>query len=193
MSKISLPTKWGNQMKKIGIYTFIISILALVIFTSGCTNNEINQSDVGNYSVNGLSFSYPIEWIIQGQTRGNVNYIYLYDQEYMSSNETKGDIVIITSTPSNENTTYETVKKGITNSTNISYKTSEGTVNIAGLVGNLTIFNGTDSNGNKTQTKLIYFEKNNFTYILTFNVIGGINIQDQQKYFDTIINSLQIP
>lgn len=193
MSKISLPTKWGNQMKKIGIYTFIISILALVIFTSGCTNNEVNQSDVGNYSVNGLSFSYPIEWIIQGQTRGNVNYIYLYDQEYMSSNETKGDIVIITSTPSNENTTYETVKKGITNSTNISYKTSEGTVNIAGLVGNLTIFNGTDSNGNKTQTKLIYFEKNNFTYILTFNVIGGINIQDQQKYFDTIINSLQIP
>lgn len=193
MSKISLPTKWGNQMKKIGIYTFIISILALVIFTSGCTNNEVNQSDVGNYSVNGLSFSYPIEWIIQGQTRGNVNYIYLYDQEYMSSNETKGDIVIITSTPSNENTTYETVKKGITNSTNISYKTSERTVNIAGLVGNLTIFNGTDSNGNKTQTKLIYFEKNNFTYILTFNVIGGINIQDQQKYFDTIINSLQIP
>lgn len=193
MSKISLPTKWGNQMKKIGIYTFIISILALVIFTSGCTNNEVNQSDVGNYSVNGLSFSYPIEWVIQGQTRGNVNYIYLYDQEYMSSNETKGDIVIITSTPSNENTTYETVKKGITNSTNISYKTSEGTVNIAGLVGNLTIFNGTDSNGNKTQTKLIYFEKNNFTYILTFNVIGGINIQDQQKYFDTIINSLQIP
>ncbi|MGV8144227.1 MAG: PsbP-related protein [Methanothermobacter sp.] len=180
-------------MKKIGLYTFIISILALVIFTSGCTNNEVNQSDVGNYSVNGLSFSYPIEWVIQGQTRGNVNYIYLYDQEYMSSNETKGDIVIITSTPSNENTTYETVKKGITNSTNISYKTSEGTVNIAGLVGNLTIFNGTDSNGNKTQTKLIYFEKNNFTYILTFNVIGGINIQDQQKYFDTIINSLQIP
>lgn len=182
-------------MKKIYIYTFIVSLLALVIFASGCTtnNNQTNQSDVGNYSVNGLSFNFPIEWVIQSQTRGNVNNINILDQEFLQSNGTKGDLITIVSQPNNENLSYENVKNEIKNSTNISYNTSEGTVNIAGLVGNLTTYNGTDSSGNQTQVKLIYFEKNNFTYIMTFVVGGGVNVQDQQKYFDIIINSLQIP
>ena len=182
-------------MRKIYLYTFIVSLLALVIFGSGCTtnNNQTNQSDVGNYSVNGLSFNYPIEWVLQSQTRGNVNYINLYDQEFLQSNGTKGDLASVASQPKDENISYEIAKNNIKNSTNISYNTSNGTVNIAGLTGNLTTFNGTDGYGNQTQIKLIYFEKNNFAYILTFVVGGGVNIQDQQKYFDTIINTLQIP
>lgn len=181
-------------MRKTYLYSIIISLLALVIFASGCTtNNQTNQTDVGNYSVNGLSFNFPIEWVIQSQTRGNVNNINVLDQEFLQSNGTKGDLVTIVSQPNNENLTYENVKKDINNTTNIKYNTSEGTINIAGLVGNLTTYNGTDSSGNQTQIKLIYFEKNNFTYIMTFVVGGGVNIQDQQKYFDTIINSIKIP
>jgi thioredoxin-related protein len=182
-------------MKKIPISILIIVLLALVVFASGCTSqdNQTNQSNVGNYSVNGLTFNYPVDWVITSQTRGSINNINIFDQDFLQSNGTKGDLVSIASQPKTSNVTYDTVKKSITNSTNITYNTTNGTVNIAGLSGNLTTYTGTDSNGNQTQIKLIYFDKSNFTYILTYVVGGGVNIQDQQKYFDVIINSFKVP
>ena len=182
-------------MRKIFLYAFIVSLLALVVFASGCTqnNNQTNQSNAGSYAVNGLSFSYPVDWVVQSTTRGNINNINIFDQQFLETNGTKGDLVNIVSQPKTGNVTFETVKNDIKNSTNINYNTSDGTINISGITGNLTIFNGTDSSGNQTQIKLIYFEKNNFTYILSFVVGGGINVQDQQKYFDIIINSFQVP
>ncbi len=178
-------------MKK--IYIFIVALLALVIFASGCTQtDQTNQSSVGNYSVNGISFNFPIDWVVSGTSRGNVSSINILDQEFLQSNSTKGDLVSITCTPKTANITYDNVKKSITNSSNVTYNITNGTINIAGLSGNLTTFTG-DVNGNQTQIKLIYFEKNNMAYILSFLVVGGVNIQDQQKYFDVIINSFKVP
>ncbi|HTX61845.1 MAG TPA: hypothetical protein VMC48_06005, partial [Methanobacterium sp.] len=65
-------------MKKIYLFSLIITLLAMVVFTSGCTQNgnQTNSSNTtGSYSVNGLTFNYPIEWILVGQTRGNVHLI----------------------------------------------------------------------------------------------------------------------
>jgi hypothetical protein len=182
-------------MRKIYLYSLIVTLLALTVFTAGCTqNNQTNQSNTtGSYAVNGLSFNYPIEWVITSQTRGNVNSINIFDQDFLESNGTKGDLVLIVSQPKTENITYDSVKKSMTNSSNITYNTTNNTVNIAGLTGNMTTFTGKDSSGNETQLKLIYFEKNNFVYILNFIAAGGVNIQDQQKYFDIIINSFQVP
>lgn len=177
-------------MKK--IYFFIVALLALVIFASGCTQtNQTNQSSVGNYSVNGISFNFPLDWVLSGTTRGNISSINIIDQEFLQSNQTKGDVVSITRTPKTTNITYENVKKSITNSSNVTYNTTNGTINIAGLTGNLTTFT-TNISGNETQIKLIYFEKDNLAYILSFYVVGGANIQDQQKYFDVIINSFKV-
>lgn len=181
-------------MRKTYLYTFIIALMALVIFTSGCTqnNNQTNQSSVGNYSVNGLSFNYPIDWIITTQTRGNINTIVMYDIDLAQSNGTKGNIIRIESFPKTSNVTYQTAKDGIQNETNITLTSKDETVFIDGLTGNLTTFNGTDSSGNKTQVKLIYFDKDNFTFILK-HIIVGVDIQQQQKYFDMVINSFKTP
>lgn len=179
-------------MKK--IYFYIVALLALVILVSGCTqnNNQTNLSS-GNYSVNGLTFNYPIDWGLASQTLGTNSVINLNDPQFQQSNGTKGDLLTIVKQPSRANLTYDSVRNSFTNESNITYNTTNGTVNIAGLSGNLTTFTGTDPNGNQTQIKLIYFSKNNFTYILSFVVGGGVNIQDQQKYFDIIINSFQVP
>lgn len=179
-------------MKK--VYIFIIALLALVIFASGCTSQNTTQTNqsTGSYSVNGVSFNYPVDWIIISQTGGNNSIISISDPQYQQSNATKGDRVDIVKQPKRANLTYQSVQNSILNSTNITYNATNGTVNIAGLSGNLTTFTGTDSSGNQTQVKLIYFDKNNLTYILSFVVGGGVNIQDQQKYFDVIINSFQV-
>lgn len=183
-------------MKKIPIYIFIVALLALVIFASGCTNQNnqtTNQSNVGNYSVNGLTFNYPDNWVLTSQSLGSNSVVILYDPQYQQSNGTKGDSINIVRQPKRANLTYDTVKNGVTNNTNISFNSSGGTINIAGLSGNLTTFTGTDSSGNPTQIKLIYFDKSGFTYIVSFAVGGGVNVQDQQKYFDTVVNSFQAP
>lgn len=181
-------------MRKIFLYSFIVTLLALVVFVSGCTqnNNQTDQNSTGTYSVNGLSFNYPVDWVLTSQTRGNAQSINIFDQSFLESNGTKGSLGVIVSQPKNENLSYENVKNDLKNSSNIN-NTTDNTVNVAGLNASMTTFTGTDEAGNQTQIKLIYFEKNNFVYIINFIVAGGINIQDQQKYFDVIINSIQVP
>ncbi len=181
-------------MRKIFLYSFIVTLLALVVFVSGCTqnNNQTNQNNTGTYAVNGLSFEYPADWVISSQTRGNFQIISMGDQAFIESNNTRGDLVTIEATPKSENVSFEKVKNELTNGTNVGFNTTNSTVNIAGLVGNVTTFTE-NSTGNQTQIKLIYFEKNNFAYILRFIVTGGVNAQDQQKFFDIIINSFKVP
>lgn len=181
-------------MRKILLYSFIVTLLALVVFVSGCTqnNNQTDQNSTGTYSVNGLSFNYPVDWVLTSQTRGNAQSINIFDQSFLESNGTKGSLGVIVSQPKNENLSFENVKNDLKNSSNIN-NTTDNTVNVAGLNASMTTFTGTDEAGNQTQIKLIYFEKNNFVYIIHFIVAGGINIQNQQKYFDVIINSIQVP
>jgi hypothetical protein len=182
-------------MRKIYLYTFIIALLALFTFASGCTSNNqtSNQTSAGNYSVNGLYFNYPLDWIISTQTRGNLQVIRIYDLDLYQSNGTKGNLITIETFPKTSNVTYQTTKNGMQNETNITLDSKDETVNITGLTANVTIFTGTDSGGNKTQVKLIYFDKNNYTYILKHYIMGSIDIQQQQKYFDTIITSFKAP
>jgi hypothetical protein len=183
-------------MRKTYLYIFIVGLLALVIFASGCINqegNQTNQSTTGTYSINGLSFNYPIDWVLVDQTIGNTHFINLADQSSVESNGTKGSSVAINSLPKTENITYESVKNDLTNSTGIEFNTTEETVDIAGLTANMTTFTGTDGSGNQTQVKIIYFEKDNFVYTLHLIVTGGADIQAQQQYFNTIINSFQVP
>lgn len=181
-------------MRKIFLYSFIVTLLALVVFASGCTSNEnqTNNNTTGTYAVNGLSLSYPIDWIITSQTRGDAQSINIFDETFMESNGTKGSFVEVVSQPKNENLSLANVKNSVKNSSNIN-NTTDNTVSIAGQNASMTTFTGTDSSGNQTQIKLIYFEKNNFVYILNFIVTGGVNVQDQQKYFDVIINSFKVP
>ncbi len=116
----------------------------------------------------------------------------IFDADFANSNQTKGTGVHIETVPKSENLTFENVKNNLVNSSNIN-NTTDGTVNIAGSTGNMTTFTGTDATGNQTQIKLIYFEKNNFVYVLNFFVTGGADIQAQQQHFDTIINSFKVP
>jgi uncharacterized lipoprotein YehR (DUF1307 family) len=181
-------------MKKIHLYTFIIALLALVVFASGCTsNNQTNQSTYGNYSVNGLSFNYPSNWLLTSQSLESNSVVVLYDPQFQQSNGTKGDRLEIVRQPKRANLTYDSVKTSLTNNTNTTLNTTDSKVNITGLTGNVTVFTGADTNGTQLQIKLIYFDKNNYTYILSFLTFGGVNNQDQQKYFDIIINSFQAP
>ena len=181
-------------MRKIFLYSFIVTLLALVVFVSGCTqnNNQTSQNNTGSYAVNGLSFNYPVDWVLTSQTRGDAQSINIFDQSFLESNGTKGSLAVVVSQPKNENLSFENVKNDLKNSSNIN-NTTDNTISIAGLNASMSTFTGTDEAGNQTQIKLIYFEKNNFVYILNMIVAGGANIQDQQKFFDVIINSFKVP
>lgn len=184
-------------MKKTYLYIFIVALLALVIFASGCINqdgNTTSQSNTtGSYSVNGLSFSYPVDWILVSQTSGNVQFINIVDQAFGESNGTTGSSIEVVSQPKNENLTFDSIKESFTNGTDIEFNTTEGTKTVAGINATTTTLTAADESGNQTQIQLIYLEKDNFVYILNFMVIGSSNVQSQQQYFDTVVNSIKIP
>ena len=183
-------------MRKTYLSIFIVAVLALVISTSGCINqegNQTNQSGTGTYSVNGLSFNYPLDWVLGGQIIGNTHIINIADQTNVESNGTQGSSALISSIPKSENVSYEIAKESITNTTGIEFNSTEETVDVAGVTANITTFTGTDTSGNHTQVKLIYFEKDNFVYTIHFIITGGEDIQAQQPNFNMIKNSLQVP
>jgi hypothetical protein len=174
-------------MKK---YVFVIFILALVIFASGCTQNNQNNQTTSKYSVGGISFDYPENWIVLSQTLENNSIISLRDPEFQKSNGTKGDVMEITKQPSRTNLTYQTIQNQILNKTNQTNNITNGNINITGVSGNLTTLTLTTPNGTTSQLKLIYFQKNNLTYIITF-ITTGVDVQNQQQYFDSIIKSFK--
>lgn len=183
-------------MRKTYFSIFIVAILALVISVSGCINqegNQTNQSGTGTYSVNGLSFDYPLDWVVVSQTVGNTHIINIADPTSIESNGTQGSSALISSGSKSENVSYELAKESIANTTGIEFNLTEETVDVAGVTANMTTFTGTDTSGNQTQVKLIYFEKDNFVYIVHFIITGGENIQAQQQNFNMIKNSLQVP
>ncbi len=183
-------------MRQTYLYMFIVTLVALVISASGCIDqegNQTNQSSTGTYSVNGLSFNYPIDWVLVSQTSGNVHIINIVDQTFGESNGTRGSSAEIVSQPKTENVSFEIIKNSLTNSSSITFNSTDGTTNISGLTANTTTFTGTDSSGNETQIKLVYFEKDNFVYILNFIVTGSADIASQQQHFDTITNSFKVP
>lgn len=172
-------------MKK---YLFVIALLALVIFASGCTQNSLTSSSSNSYSVGGISFNYPEGWVVTSITRGNQSVVSITDAQAAQSNGTQGDTIIIEKAPKSTNRTLETIanqiKQSSTNATN-------GTVNIAGLSANQFTQAGTSQNGAQVELEQIYFEKNSMIYVVRLIAIGN-TIQSQQQYFDVVINSLKV-
>jgi hypothetical protein len=177
----------GGKLKK---YLFVIALLALVIFASGCTQNGTNQtsSSSNSYSVGGISFNYPENWIVTSITMTNQSFVKVEDSQSAQSNGTKGDIVTITKAPKSANRTVETITNQVTQSN--AANVTNGTMNVAGVTANQFTQTG-NQNGTQIETKLIYFEKSSMIYTLQLITIGN-TIQSQQQYFDIILNSLKV-
>ncbi len=174
-------------MKK---YLFVIALLALVIFASGCTQNSLtNQTSnsSNSYSVGGISFNYPEDWVVTSITRGNQSFVSVTDAQSAQTNNTRGDSLIIAKAPKSANRTLETIANQITQT---NANATNSTVNIAGISATQFTQTGTQ-NGTQIESKLIYFEKNSIIYTLQLIAIGN-TIQSQQQYFDIITNSLKV-
>ena len=174
----------------------MIVLLAMVVMSSGCTTNQnqTNQSQISTktYSAGGISFQYPDTWNVTSANNGNVTQIVVADNQFVNSNSTKGNGVLILKLPKTTDINMSQARQEILNQAKRSGKnTSNGTVKIAGLTASVTSYNGT-VNGTFESAKIIDFEKNNKLYLLLFVSIGGVDVDAAQPYFDVIINSFKI-
>jgi hypothetical protein len=174
----------GSKLKK---YLFVIALLALVIFASGCTQS-LTSSSSNYYSLGGISFNYPDGWMVVGQAIGNESIVSIRDPQSLQTNNTRGDSVLMAKAPKSANRTVDIIANQLAQTTG---NTTNGTVSIAGLTANQFIAAGINQNGIQSESKIIYFEKNNMIYTIQVNTIGT-TIQSQQQYFDIIINSLKV-
>jgi PsbP-like protein len=176
-------------------YLFVIALLALVVMSSGCTSNQnqTNQSQIPTktYAAGGISFQYPDTWNVTSVNKGNITQIIVADTQFINSNNTKGNGVLILKVPKTTNINMTQARQAILNQAKQSgMNASNGTVNIAGLTASETSYSGT-VNGTTESAKIIDFEKNNNLYLLLF-VTMGVDVNAAQPYFDVIINSFKI-
>ncbi len=173
-------------MKK--YFLFVVAIVAIVVMASGCTSQTGNNStSTKTYSANGISFNYPSSWSIINETSNeNGTVIALGDADIQKNNTVKGNGVTIIKVPQNTNSSADlanlkTQFAGL-NGTN-------STETIAGVTANETTIT-TKINNATAQIKFIYFEKNNFIYLIQYATLSS-DFQTQQGLFDSITKSFQ--
>jgi len=180
-------------------YLFVITLLALVVMSSGCTTNQnqTNQSQIPTktYAANGISFQYPDTWNLTDKSTANVTLITIKspDVQITNGNATKGNLVLITkqAVPQGVNITTANITDMISSSLKKSgLNATNETVNIAGVTA--TKFSFTQTIQNATDNVwVIEFAKNNYLYSLIFVSVGE-DLQTAKQNFDVFINSFKI-
>jgi hypothetical protein len=169
-------------MKK---WIFIVTILALVIAVSGCTNSQ-QALDNKTYSLNGLSFVYPGSWSGLDKTA------------YQSAWDGKGELLVVLGDGSS---TFGIAKLNkVKNQTNVTLNglilyynatlnangtkyVSEGPVTVDGVKGyKMTV------KASENYLSGVLFVKNSTGYLAVFE-----SADNDQKTFNQVLNSLKVP
>lgn len=174
-------------MKKI---IFILVLLSLVVMASGCTSNQ--SINTKNFSAGGISFQYPDTWNASSQVGANATQIVVASPEFISSNGTKGSVVLIlkVSNLTASNMT-QTRQEFLTQAQQSGQNVTNATISIAGVSASDISYNGNDTQGNKAYARLIDFNKNNTIYLMLFATGGGADVEAAKPYFDVIVKSFQ--
>ncbi len=175
-------------MKK---YLFILAVLAVVVMISGCTTTSTINTK--NFSASGMSFQYPDTWNVSSQVNNNSTQVMVASSEFISSNATKGSVVLILKIPkSGDNNMSQTRQELMTQAQQSGQNATNATLNIAGVTASDISYTGKDTTGNNTYGRLIDFEKNDSLYLLLFASGGGADINASKPYFDVIVKSFKV-
>ncbi len=172
-------------MKK---YIFMLVLLCLVVMASGCTNQNTK-----NFTADGMSFQYPDTWNTTSQVSANATQIMVANQEFISSNGTKGNVVLIikSSNASTSNMT-QTRQQIINQAQQSGQNATNTTLSIAGVSASDISYTGNDTSGNAAHVRLIDFVKNNNLYVLLFVSGGGTDVTTAKSSFDVIVKSFKV-
>jgi uncharacterized protein YcfL len=172
-------------------YLFILVVLSMVVMASGCTSNQ--NITTNNFSSGGMSFQYPDTWNVSTQTNENATQIIVASPDFISSNGTKGSVVIILKiTNASASNMSETRQEFATQAQQSGQNYTNATVNIAGISASDMSYVGNDTQGNTAYARLVDFEKNNTLYLLMFATGGGVDIETVKPYFDVIVKSFKV-
>lgn len=175
----------GDSMKKYAI--LIVMILAVVVFSSGCTSETQNKT----YNASGIYFIYPGTW-----SEVSADQINLTNESASAiaavTDESGQTGVLIQSTSSSSQSLASFVnlnKAGIKKS---GYTIlSENTTTVDGIQAHQIIFTGTGSSGNATKQVMTFFKKNNKIYYIVFNSPPK-DFDSQQINYNMVLNSFKV-
>jgi hypothetical protein len=174
-------------MKKYAL--FIITILALVVFASGCTNQD------KTYSKNGVSFTYPESWqeIMNvktefavaavgdpdsvDQSTGNVNTVVIVQKIPLPSGSTlKQDYDSNYARLAAQDPSYRVISENTRTVDGTTAYVNTHTVNV---------------NGVQKQEEAVWLEKGGNIYVILCGTFPAV-FESQQANFDMIINTFKI-
>ena len=156
---------------------------------SGCTSTSNNK----NFSADGISFQYPDTWNATSQVGNNSTQIMAADKDFIISNGTKGNVVLIIKSSSYSKNNISQTRQQIVNQAQKSGQMATNTtLNIAGLNASDISYTGNDTQGNTAYVRLIDFEKNSKMYIILLVSGGGTDVSNAKYYFNTIIQSFKV-
>lgn len=160
----------------------IISIIMLIVGLSGCTN----QNKYNTYNDSYISFDYPNNWY-KTPSQGNVSVFDLTIPVKVvigdNTNSETGILVI-----ESKNTTLEEIKSGILK---YGVLTSESNTTVNNIHAHELVYNTTLPNKTVKKEKMVFFEKNNKTYIIIFTALPQ-DFDRQQTNFQIIQNSFKV-
>lgn len=193
--------KGGDSMKKYAI--FVIAILALVVFASGCTNtgnqtsNQSTQPTIPtkSYAANGVSFSYPDSWeelksistpnsiVAYGDPKsvdastGNVNTLFVVQKVAMPGNETLKQA-------------YDATYADFAATDSSFQQISDGTATVDGTTAYVNTHKISVS-GVQKEEKAVWLEKAGNIYVILCGALPDA-FANQQQNFDAVINTFHV-
>lgn len=158
---------------------------------SGCTSDQTISTK--NFSAGGMSFNYPDTWNASSQLGANATQIVVANQDFISSNGTKGSVVLILKVANASTSNMTQARQDlVTQAQQSGQNVTNKSITIGGINASDISYTGTDSQGNKAYARLVDFEKNNTLYLLLFATGGGADVNSAQTSFDVIVRSFKI-
>ena len=174
-------------MKKYAI--FVVMLLALVVFSSGCTSQGNNT-----YNSNGISFNYSSNWqeiqniqtsnaiaavgdpdSVDNSTK-NVNTLAIIQKVAMPAGATLKQVYDATYAQYAQYPGYQTI--------------ADKAITVNGLTGYENIHK-INVNGVQKEERAVWLGKNGNIYVILCGALPG-DFNSQQTKFDTVINSFQV-
>lgn len=190
----------GDSMKKHAI--LVMTILALVVFASGCTtdqtsNQTSNQSTVStkSYAANGVSFNYPESWV-ELKSISTPNAVVAYGDP-KSANASSGNyntlmIVQKVALPSGMTLkqAYDDTYAQAAAQDSTFQQISDTTATVDGTTAYVNVHK-IDVSGVQKQEKAVWLEKGGNVYVILMGALPDA-FSSQQANFDAIINSFKV-
>ena len=175
----------GDSMRKYVI--LVISILALVVFASGCTSETQNKT----YNASGVYFIYPGAWSELSSDQLNLTSDAASAIVAVSDNSGQTG-VLVQSTPSLSQSLTDFVNTNKASIKKMGYTIlSENTTTVNGVKAHQIIFSGSESSGSDTKQVMTLFKKNNKIYYIVFNSQPE-DFDSQQANYDMVLKSFKV-